>query len=316
MTNLQKALETFQTHYAARLGTINLLQQDFSPINEYYYFDNETLLRPGNGPRILYHGQPTKHVIVLTHGLSDSPHYLLAVAKRFYKEGCNVILTLLPAHGLKDPDEAMEDKSLDSKWKACIDNGVETAQFLGEKISVGGFSTGGALSLNKILRDPTQINGGLFLFSGALSVGSAAEKAGRLRFIQSITKLADGKLPGIGQDPFKYPRLPNFAGLELTQIINENNRKLNGFKIDQPAIAAHSIHDTTAFASGITTFIEDHVKRGSAIFIAQDVTHSQLPLEVDIQLDLAQELGPEKPPVANPQFEWMMDGIIRFFQTM
>ena len=38
-------------------------------------------LREGNEPRILHHGQSTDDVIVLVHGLSDSPFYMLAIAK-------------------------------------------------------------------------------------------------------------------------------------------------------------------------------------------------------------------------------------------
>ena len=316
MSNFEKALQTFSKHYSNRLGGIKASTPALGSVQQYHYLDNPDKLKPGNGPRILYHGKATDHVIVLTHGLSDSPYYLFAIAKRFYEVGCNVVMPLLPAHGLIDPDKAMEDKALDSKWKACIDNGVNTAKLIGGKISVGGFSTGGALSLNKILRHPDLIQGGLFLFSGALSVGGTAEKAGRLSFIQSITKLTDGKLPGIGQDPYKYPQLPNFAGLELTQIINENNRALNGLKINQPVMAVHSIHDETARPEGITQFIEDHVKRGSAIFIAQNVAHSHLPLDKNVPLDLSQELAPKYPPIANPQFEWMMEGVIRFFRSI
>ena len=40
---------------------------------------------------------------------------------------------------------------------------VEFAKLLGKKVSIGGFSTGGALSLNKILRDSNSIKGGLFV---------------------------------------------------------------------------------------------------------------------------------------------------------
>ena len=316
MSNFQKAIETFQAHYADRLGGIQHETRPLEGVEAYHFFDNSEKLRPGNGPRILYHGQATAHVIVLTHGLSDSPYYLFAIAQRLYAEGANIVMPLLPAHGLIDPDKAMEDKTLDQKWRACIDNGVETAQLIGGKISVGGFSTGGALSLNKILRNPELIDGGLFLFSAALSVGDLNESAGRLGFIQSFTKFFDGQLPGIGQDPYKYPRLPNFAGLELIQIINENNSKLRNHKISQPVIALHSINDETAFAKGITDFIESHVEKGTAIFIAQDVAHSELPLDKAVDLDMSIELGPVDPPMANPQFEFMMNGTILFLKSL
>jgi hypothetical protein len=53
-----------------------------APWPGYYYHHDD--LRLKNGPRILYHDRYTKDVIVLTHGLTDSPYYLQAVAGCFF----------------------------------------------------------------------------------------------------------------------------------------------------------------------------------------------------------------------------------------
>jgi len=319
MSVIQQALRLFQDHYQGRLKTVEHRIDQREKIHEYHYFDSP-LLRPGNGPRLLSHGEPTDDVIVFTHGLSDSPFYMESVARRFYERGCNVVMPLLPAHGLKDPDEAMEDRLLDRKWKKTIDNAVETALLLkkpGGRLSLGGFSTGGALSLNKVLRDRDhQVNGGLFLFSGALEIGDITETVGRLSFIQSITRITDGKVRGQGPNPYKYPELPNFAGLELIQIINENNRQLAKRKVALPVFAAHSVHDTTARLEGIVHFMKEHAERGVTVIIAHDVPHANLPLEAPIELGelLHPDDEPEHPPHANPQFEWMMTGALYFFE--
>ena len=220
MLDFNKALDLFISHYADRLGEINHTVETKGNIQAYHYLDN-TLLKPSNGPRLLYHGKPTAQIIILTHGLTDSPYYVFAVAKRFYNEGYNVILPLLAAHGLRDPHEALRDPLLDSKWRTNIDNAVDVAKLIGGKISIGGFSTGGSLSLNKILRSPKSIDGGLFLISAALSIGTTYETAGSFTFIQSLTKYIDEKVLGFGQNPYRYPQLPSFAGIELIQIINE-----------------------------------------------------------------------------------------------
>ena len=39
-------------------------------------------------------------MIVLIHGITDSPYYMEAIGKQFYAKGYNVVLPLLPAHGL------------------------------------------------------------------------------------------------------------------------------------------------------------------------------------------------------------------------
>ncbi|MCP5108211.1 MAG: hypothetical protein GY950_32800 [bacterium] len=255
-------------------------------------------------------------MIVLTHGLSDSPYYMKAIARKFFSEGANIVIPLLPAHGLIDPDKAMEDYKLDSKWKEEIDNAVEVALLLGGRVSLGGFSTGGALSLNKILRTPNKVQGGLFLFSGAIDLGIVKEKISRLKFVQHIVKVKDGKIRGIGRNPYKYPELPKFAGLELGQIINENVELIliKNEKISQPVFAAHSVHDTTVKIEGIIDLLENNVEKGLAFIISENVTHSELVLAENIALDESQTEGPQYPPKANPKFNWMMDDAIRFFR--
>ena len=67
-----------------------------------------TVLRdkPGNYPQILHSGQVSAQVIVLVHGLTDSPYYMQAIAEDFARKGFNVVLPLLPAHGLRRPGRA------------------------------------------------------------------------------------------------------------------------------------------------------------------------------------------------------------------
>ena len=131
-------------------------------------------------------------------------------------------------------------------------------------------------------------------------MGTIAERAGNSSFVQAITKLIDGKVAGVGRDPYKYPTLPYFAGAELAQIIDENDELMKGRKITQPAFAAHSVHDTTVKINGIIHFLEHHAEKGMAIIISEDVSHSSLVLEHDVALDESQTAGPSSAPKANP----------------
>ena len=173
---ISEAFEKFKNHYAARLGQVEVAT-DLPKIPEIKapFIVKSAKLKDVNYPTIFSQGQRTSDVIVLTHGLSDSTHYMLAIGKRFYQHGLNVVLPLLPGHGLKDPDKAMEDRNLDVKWRQEIDHAVDVGLLLGDRISLGGFSTGGALSLNKILRDPNNIKGILFIFSAAIDLGFLIE---------------------------------------------------------------------------------------------------------------------------------------------
>ncbi len=310
--NIQKAIEDFQVHYNNRLGNAKIDHQTIEN-NKACCFIKSSKIKKGNSPRILHHGKVTKDVIILTHGLSDSPFYMEAVAKRFFNIGLNVVLPLLPGHGLKDPDKAMQDENLDSKWRTEIDNAVQIAQQFGKRISVGGFSTGGALSYNKILRDSEMIQGGLFLFSGAIDVKMVKEVS-RFSFLQSITKMTDGTILGIGRDPYKYPTFPYFGALELGQVIRENQKLSKGKKITQPVFAAHSVHDESAMVQGIVQLLEQSVEKGIAFLVSQNVAHAELPLDTAIKLNTRQKEGPKTAPKANPQFNDMMDSCLQFFK--
>ncbi|MFK8104236.1 MAG: alpha/beta hydrolase [Saprospiraceae bacterium] len=308
-----KGFELFEQHYFNRLTDAKGVHLGTESGIDQLYHITSNKLKKGNSPVILHHGRRTSHVIILTHGLSDSPHYMKAIGKRFHQEGLNVILPLLPAHGLKDPDKATEDELLDTKWRQEIDNAVIVAQHFGAVISLGGFSTGGALSYNKILRAPKLIRGGLFLFSAAIDVRIVKE-ASFLGFVQGLSKIVDGNIKGMGPNPFRYPHIPSFTAIELGQIIRENKRLSRDKKISQAVFAAHSVHDTMVQLDGIIDLLDNYVERGVALLISQNVPHASLPLNEDIQLDVDSRV--ELPsPKANPQFDMMMDNALLFFKT-
>jgi pimeloyl-ACP methyl ester carboxylesterase len=324
-TPIKDAQEKFADHYAQRLEQVESGYLDIPGTKAYVVKSPQ--LREDNFPMIIHHDEKTRDVIVLTHGLSDSPYYMQAVGDRFYQAGLNAVLPLLPGHGLKDPDKAMEDKSLDQDWRDELDQAVEAALLLGDRVSLGGFSTGGALSLNKLLRTPEKVAGGLFLFSAALDLGSITEKVSDISFFrwvaQFILQIKDGVISGLGPNPYKYPELPEFAGLELGQIINENEEYLaqfakEGRKIPNPVFAAHSVHDTRVKMAGLLELFENHLERGLAFIISEKVRHEEVVLahKIDLLTDDSQfdKFKDTKTPMPNPKFDLMMATAIELFR--
>jgi esterase/lipase len=307
----EKAQADFLNHYETRIGNCSI-----HPVVDNH--DSLTLtvksesIKPGNEPRLFLHKKSSKHALVISHGLSDSPHYVSAIAEEFFHIGVNVVVPLMPAHGLIDPDKAMEDYALEDKWRKEFDIMTNIASKIGDVISVGGFSKGGALAYNKILRDPDSIKGGLFLFAASLDVRLIGE-LGRVKFMSTIAKITDGKIVGYGMDPYKYPKLPMFAALELGQIINENEKLSNNQDpITQPVFAAHSIDDITAKIEGIKNLLEKKAKKGILYTLSNGMAHAELPLKDDIIIDDRYTGG--KPAYANPDFGIMMDACVSFFQ--
>lgn len=333
--------DTFALHYDKRLNGTTAGERTqpipFSEVDQSaelpgVYYDHPKL-RPGNGPRIFYHGHKTEDVIVLTHGFTDSPFYLQEVAACFFREGCNVLLPLLPAHGLKDPSKAILEQDLDIKWREMIDASVDVAHLLGERVSIGGFSTGGALSLNKIVRHRADIQGGLFLFSAALSLGKVLDAIGHSKVVDWLAGVFLDRMAvtGDGPNPYKYPVLPNAVASEVVEIIRENNEKVEEVApLTQAVFAAHSHHDTTAEIDGVIDFLAQYVPSDRQLFypIHDKVTHSSLPLRNNIALKLdligQHEKDPEKikkeqqewlnKVAANPHFDDMMSQAIGFFR--
>ncbi|MEM9820926.1 MAG: alpha/beta hydrolase [Bacteroidota bacterium] len=315
---LQPAFDQFLAHYAQRLDSTSPSLIEKEQEHHFQFQVQSERLKVDNYPTIFHHRRKTDEVIILTHGLSDSPFYMKAVGERFYRAGFNVVFPLLPAHGLKQPDQAFEDRSLDQKWRKEIDHSVNIAQQLGKRVSIGGFSTGGALSYNFLLRRPGTIHGALFLFSAALAIPVAmSDTLSQSKLVQLITKMRDGEVNGIGKDPYKYPDFPEFGVVELGQIIAENNDIVaKQQKIENPVFAAHSVHDTSAKLEGITQMLTANCKVGTAFIISEEVAHAELPLAEDIQLDHSREHGPEKAPKANPQFEQMMSQALQFVEKV
>ncbi|MCP4351415.1 MAG: hypothetical protein GY795_38605 [Desulfobacterales bacterium] len=316
--NFEDAMNKFRENYEKRLGEAKgIVENNKNGIKKQFIVKSVKLRGKGNYPSVLYHGYNTNNVIVLVHGLTDSPYYMEAIAKRFYAAGANVVLPLLPAHGLKYPDKAMEDDNLSEKWKNEVGIAVDIAGMIGKRVSVGGLSTGGALSVNLALQEPEKINGGLFLFSAALNVGTINEWLGISKmFVPWVAKKKDGDYKGIGPNPYKYPVFTNFGGYQLAQIINENDSLSEKDRLYHPIFAAHSIHDTAALIEGIVELFKHHGGNRNVLVIAEKppVEHASVVLEDNITLiNIKAEKGTGKTIKANPRFKGMMDIAISFF---
>jgi len=313
-------LDTFARHYGKRLGNVHVQTIPIDTMQGYRYEIVSPVLRgKGNYPFLLTHDRFSDHVVVLTHGLSDSPHYMEAIGWRFFYAGANVVFPLLYGHGQKYPDKAMQASHLCEKWQSDMDQAIEVAQMLGKHISLGGLSTGGALSLNAILRHKSKITGGLYLFAAALEIGKLYENIGRLPLFQTFYRLKQERVIGNGPNPYKFPIFSNFSGLQLARLIQENKRLLKNTKIKQPVFAAHSVQDISTLVSGVIELLDKHVTNGVAYLISsihdgQPMAHADLVLEHPIALTTDNNPYNVPAPKANPKFDDMMCAAIRFFK--
>lgn len=131
--------------------------------------------------------------MLLIHGLSDSPYIMHSVAEHLHAQGWHVVVFRLPGHGTT-PSGLLKVKWQD--WAAAVRVAAKdlVATVGADKPFVlGGFSTGGALSVEYALSQrqgeaiPKPSN--LLLFSPAIGVSPMARLAGTVNTLSVIPGL-------------------------------------------------------------------------------------------------------------------------------
>jgi esterase/lipase len=284
--------------------------------DDYYEHFNKTKaeVRDGCHPQIFQHGDGDRPAIVLVHGLTDSPYFMRAIGEYFASEmGFDVYIPLLLAHGLKDP-QGMKDASADG-WKQNVEFAIKAAKKSGGKISIGGFSTGGTLSVGMAITYPEVINGGVFLFSAALGLaspaGNLAERLLQTYILQPVLDHLD-KVPLVDNspwgNPYRYSHMDLGGAAELSKLIKELDDLGNKCVVQQPLFAVHSEADTTAALDEVRGLVE-RSPQAELFKIGQffNVPHASIVLESPV---FSQNDSPLETP--NPFFGSMIKKILGF----
>ena len=179
--------------------------------------------------------------VLLIHGLSDSPYLIRPIALHLQSRGFLVRAVLLPGHGTVPGD------LLKVSYQAWIDAtayGLKTLRADVEQIYLGGFSTGGALSVLQALK--TQDVHGLFLFSPALAVKTD---------LVALAGLLDYLTHWVGpiHDDVDYAKYESFTVNAAHQIYLLTGEIRSGLelsnRLDMPIFAAFSEDDLTVDAA-------------------------------------------------------------------
>lgn len=311
----------FQRIYAPRFPSQRVCHQSDTE----FRLCSPLLLNEGIGPRVLLSNAEQSErppVMVLFHGLSDSPFYLLAIAKTLQQTGHDVILPLHPAHGLKKPD-AMHASDLKQQWRDHVDAIMDFADDHWARVHIGGFSTGGALSVDYLLRHQAANErsvSSLLLFSGALALNQQVESWSKVPFIKQIAKLIDGKYQGTGKNPYKYPSVSGYAGMVLMELIREIRVSFDEQVLRLPIFAAHSAADTTTPLAGIDDLLARVKGKHTRFVVGEeiDLCHSDLVLDRYHALIASRQYVRTSQderctiPQANPQFNIMISLLQQF----
>ena len=118
--------------YTAAVARVNALQTR-----------EDSIVAPGGASILLTHGHRTARVVVLFHGLTDSPLQFAPLAQRLFEEGDNVFIPRLPHHAERTGNVAAIARLTAQELRDVGDQSVDIAEGLGDTIIVSGLSAGG-----------------------------------------------------------------------------------------------------------------------------------------------------------------------------
>ncbi len=99
------------------------------------------------GTRLLTHGVPTPHVVVLLHGLTNCPAQFDSLGGIAFARGANVLIPRLPRHGFADRMSEELAHADARELRAFVDRVIDIACGLGDSVTVAGLSLGGTLAV-------------------------------------------------------------------------------------------------------------------------------------------------------------------------
>jgi pimeloyl-ACP methyl ester carboxylesterase len=318
--------EDFSTLYETELGSVRPCEDSVGLYE--YKVCSEALRNEGNSPFILYSkGMPNANgkrqiapIVVLFHGLSDSPFYIRSIAQHLNDKGFTVVAPLMPGNGKLNAANDMRDPNLQQRWYTHVDSIMSLVRPYSDKTYIGGFSTGGTFATRYMLLHPDEIDG-LLLFSGALALSDSAENLGQIWGLKWIAKIVDGDFISTGANPYRYPDVAGYAGLTLADVIFEIRELLTETKISKPIFVAHSLADIMTPFYGVEDLMAKIEGEHQVMTIdrSYDMCHQDLVmssmmmvgLKIDkTQLNISERCAIPKP---NPLFNNMMAMLDYFF---
>ncbi len=190
---------------------------------------DDSVAAPGARSILLLRGAPTPRVIVLLHGLTDSPRQFEAFAYLLYADGNNVYVPRLPQHGLRGGNVGALSALTAAQLRGVADSVVDEARGLGDSVVVVGLSMGATVGAWIAQHRP---------IARAVLIAPAIEP-GRIPSLldRPLIGLAD-RLPSMTRrsapDPNRPDREPGFDSRAAAEIFELGNTVLQDAEREAP----------------------------------------------------------------------------------
>ncbi len=171
---------------------------------------------------------------LLIHGLADSPYAMRPLARHLQSQGFMVRAILLPGHGTCPGDLTEVNYR---EWLKAAEYGINSLQKDVNRLYVGGYSTGAALSIY-LAQQHTDIEG-LLLLAPSLAI-----KTNWAHLTPYVKYLTDWLLICDDADSTRYESFSVNSVVQIYNLTQELDELIeNGLKLSIPVFAAVSSED-------------------------------------------------------------------------
>jgi alpha-beta hydrolase superfamily lysophospholipase len=227
-------------------------------------------------------------VVVLLHGLSDSPYSMRSLAELYRRHGFIALVPRMPGHGTVPAGLIREGRHA---WYATVEMAMAEATRRAQgrlPVQLVGYSNGGALALVHVMR---RIERGersdvdrIVLLSPMIEVNAFARYAGLAGLPAYFGRYAKSAwldlLPEY--NPFKYNSFPVHAARESYLVTSdlqaaiEAVKRKGGMANVPPILAFQSVVDDTVTAHAVMTRLFDALPANGSELVLFDAHHGRI----------------------------------------
>ncbi len=287
----------WQAYLAAEAAVFEHLQRELiEPVTAsgqapYSRYASDSPVYPGNLPRdwnrsfILQPSGSARGVVVLLHGLTDSPYSARHIARHLSEQGLLAVVPRMPGHGTVP---AALTAAHWEQWLAATRLAVREArrQVPDGPLYLVGYSNGGALALRYSLAaledEQLAMPQRLVLISPMIGVTSYARYAGLAALPAVLPAFAKSAWMSVLPEfnPFKYNSFPVHAARQTYELTREVQHAFEAAEADgrlsrlPPVLAFQSLADNTVSTPAVVRNLFERLPANGSELVIFDINRS------------------------------------------